>query len=97
MQKSVDCTPPSPISVEFLSNFQRQASLHKRKVPLLKTFWRRLWRHLQRNCLVKNSTKLLNQSEMKLGQIHRLMYATGNPAGILIPILNHIKKLHDGK
>jgi len=30
-------------SEEFCQFLQRQASLHKRKVPLLKTFWRRFW------------------------------------------------------
>jgi len=28
-------------SVEILTNFQYQASLHKRKAPLVNTFWRR--------------------------------------------------------
>jgi len=30
-------------SVEFLSNFGMSSPLHKRKVSLLKTFWRRFW------------------------------------------------------
>jgi len=30
-------------SVEFLPNFRMSSPLHKRKVPLLKIFWRRFW------------------------------------------------------
>jgi len=29
--------------VEISTNFQYQAFLHKRKAPLLNTFWRRFW------------------------------------------------------
>jgi len=38
-------------SVEFLSIFQCQAPLHKRKVPLLKTFWLRFCVSLMLNAL----------------------------------------------
>jgi len=30
-------------SVEILTNFQYQVSLHNRKAPLVNIFWRRLW------------------------------------------------------